>query len=317
MTQRDPESSPAELLVRRGALAIPFSRGILARSLLKLGLDSTRAYDIATRLHDELRAQGITTVTRQHLARVVSERLGAHVGVEIAARYEKLRLFKRSDRPLVLLVGGSTGSGKSSLATEVAHRLDITRILSTDSIRHVMRSMISERLLPSVHRSSFEAWRDASLVCAPGVDPTLAAFLEQVQHVSVAVEAVLERAVQENLSTILEGVHLVPGLFQRFACEPRLQFLQLVVHVEDETAHRQRFVERGRGVATRPGRRYIDNFPAIRVIQGYLVERARSEHLPCIENRDFDAAVHAVLGHVLEGVGDSTPIVLRPATPYS
>ena len=317
MTQQNRDKNSTELLVRRGAVAIPFSRGILARSLLKLGLDSTRAHDIATRLHDELSAQGITSVSCEHLARIISERLSAHAGAEIAARYEQLRLFKRSDRPLVLLVGGSTGSGKSTLATEVAHRLDITRILSTDSIRHVMRSMVSERLLPSVHRSSFEAWRDTSLVRAPGVDPTLAAFLEQVQHVAVAVEAVLERAVQENLSTILEGVHLMPGLFQRFACEPRLQFLHLVVHVADETAHRQRFVERSRGVAARPGRRYLEHFPAIRTIQGYLVEKAHTERLPCIENRDFDATVHATLGHVLDGVGESTPVVLRPSRPYS
>ncbi len=228
-------------------------------------------------------------------------------------RYEKLRRFRRSQRPLVLLIGGSTGSGKSSLATEVAHRLDVTRILSTDAVRHVMRAMISERLLPSIHRSSFEAWRDPNVVAAagPGVDPTLGAFREQTQHVAVAVEAVLERAVQENLSMILEGVHLVPGLFQRFAADPRLQFLHLVVWVEDETMHRHRFLERGRGARERPGQRYLDNFDAIRRIQAHLVERARDVPVPVIENRDFDAALLALLGHVLDGVGEATPIAPR------
>ena len=45
-----------EVMVRRGGAVVPFSRGILAGSLLKLGLDVTRAYDIAARLNDELRA---------------------------------------------------------------------------------------------------------------------------------------------------------------------------------------------------------------------------------------------------------------------
>ena len=300
-----------ELLVRRGSAVVPFSRGILARSLLKLGLDATRAHDIATRLHEELRAEGMSLVTSQHLARILSERLPVYADPDTSARYEKLRLFKRSDRPLVLLLGGSTGSGKSTLATEVAHRLDVTRILSTDSVRHVMRAIVSERLMPSIHRSSFEAWRDARMPVAAGVDPTLAAFQEQVQHVTVAVEAVLERAVQENLSTILEGVHLVPGLFRRFATEPRLHFVHLVVHLSDEAEHRHRFLSRGRGARDRPGRRYLDNFAAIRTIQSYIVARAEAERLPCVENRDFDATVHAALGHVLDGVGDSTPIVLR------
>lgn len=300
-----------ELLVRRGSSAVPFSRGILARSLLNLGLDATRAYDIATLLHAELAAEGMTLVTTQHLARIVGERLAQHAGADLAARYERMRLFKRSERPLVLLIGGSTGSGKSSLATEVAHRLDVTRILSTDSVRHVMRAMISERLLPSLHRSSFEAWRETNASPPRSTDPTIAAFLEQVQHVSVAVAAVLERAVQENLSMMLEGVHLVPGLYQRFAADPRLQFLHLVVYVDDETEHRARFIERARGARDRPGKRYLENFPAIRSIQSHLVERARAEGLPLVENRDFDAAVHRVLGHVLDGVGDSTPILGR------
>lgn len=305
-----------ELLVRHGAAVTPFSRGILARSLLKLGLDATRAHDIASALHAELLAEGMTLVTSQHLARVLAERLARHAGPDVAVRYERLRLFKRSRRPLVLLLGGSTGSGKSSLASEVAHRLDITRILSTDSVRHVMRAMISEKLLPSIHRSSFEVWRDPAVARAaagggPGADPTITAFRDQVRHVSVAVEAVLDRAVLENLSIILEGVHLVPGLFARFAADARIHFLHLVVHVADEDAHRQRFLARGQAAHERPGKRYLDNFDAIRAIQAHLVERAVAEGTFLVENRDFDATLHAVLGHVLDGVGEATPIVLR------
>lgn len=298
-----------ELLVRHGSSVVPFSRGILSRSFLELGIEPTRAHDIATAMHDELVAEGMSLVTTQHLARIVGERLARHADAEIAARYEKMRLFKRSERPLVLLVGGSTGSGKSSLATEVAHRLEVTRILSTDSVRHVMRAMISERLLPSIHRSSFEAWRDPRILLPPSGDPTLAAFAEQVQHVSVAVEAVLDRAVQENLSTIVEGVHLVPGLFRRFATDPRLHFVHVVVHVSDEESHRARFLARGRGARERPSQRYLDNFAAIRTIQSHLVERAAAEGTPRIENRNLDTAVHEALGHVLNGVAESTPVV--------
>ena len=301
----------SEVMVRRGVSMVPFSRGIMARSLLKLGIDSTRAYDIASQLADELRAEGMSLVTNQHLARLLSERLAALADADVAARYEKMRLFKRSPRPLVLLLGGSTGSGKSSLATEVAHRLDITRILSTDSVRHVMRAMISDKLLPSIHRSSFEVWRDVQMPAVPGLDPRLVAFLDQVRHVSVALEAVLERSMQENLSMILEGVHLVPGLFDRFARDPRLQFVHLVVHVQDEDEHRARFMSRAHGTAGRPGRRYLDNFDSIRAIQSYLVQQAGVAGTLCVENSNFDAAMSDTLGHILAGFADSSPIVLR------
>lgn len=295
-----------ELLVRRGGDEVPFSRGILSRSLLRLGLDATRAYDIATHIADDLRGEGVALVTSQHLARILSTRIAYYAGPEFGERYEKLRLLKRSPRPLVLLVGGSTGSGKSTVATEVAHRLDITRIQSTDSIRHVMRSVISRNLLPCVHRSSFEVDPQAPTT---STNPHVAALSEQVRYVSVAVEAVLERALQESLSTILEGVHLVPGGFQRFASNPGLHFVHVIIHVGEEATHQQRFLQRGSTVATRPSQRYLDNFTTIRGIQKHLVERAEATGVPCIENHSLDDAVHEVLGHILDGVGESTPIV--------
>ncbi|MFQ5601014.1 MAG: ATP cone domain-containing protein, partial [Candidatus Krumholzibacteriia bacterium] len=97
----------SDLIVKRGAAEVPFSRGILARSLLKLGLEATRAYDIATKIYHDLQSEGMSLVTTQHLARILSRRIARYAGHEFGERYEKLRLFKRSTRPLVLLVGGS------------------------------------------------------------------------------------------------------------------------------------------------------------------------------------------------------------------
>ena len=57
------------------------------------------------------------------------------------------------------MIGGGTGSGKSSVATEVAYRLGITRVTSTDLIRHTMRAFFSEEFMPTIHYSSFEAGR--------------------------------------------------------------------------------------------------------------------------------------------------------------
>jgi hypothetical protein len=201
-----------------------------------------------------------------------------------------MRLFKRSPRPLVLLLGGSTGSGKSSLATEVGHRLDITRILSTDSVRHVMRAMISDKLLPSIHRSSFEVWRDVQLPPVPGLDPRLVAFLDQVRHVSVAIEAVLERAVQENLSMILEGVHLVPGLFGRFARDPRLQFVHLVVPCRMKTSTVRAACADVAPLGSPAAISFIRRHPCHSVIS--CSEQAR--RLPPASGNTFDAAMSDV-----------------------
>ena len=56
-----------------------------------------------------------------------------------------------------MLIGGAPGTGKSTVATQVAHRLGITRIVSTDAVRQVMRAVIARELVPHVHTSSFDA----------------------------------------------------------------------------------------------------------------------------------------------------------------
>ena len=71
-----------------------------------------------------------------------------------------LAALRGLDRPILLLVGGATGTGKSTVATEAAHRLGITRVTSTDFIRQTIRAYFPPSEMPSVHVSSFEAGRD-------------------------------------------------------------------------------------------------------------------------------------------------------------
>ena len=83
------------------------------------------------------------------------------------------------DLPLIVLVGGATGTGKSTVATEVAYRLGITRVTSTDFVRQTMRAFLSHDFMPSIHYSSFEVRRRKR---ASGV---VDGFVEQTRNVLV------------------------------------------------------------------------------------------------------------------------------------
>ena len=50
-----------------------------------------------------------------------------------------------------MLIRGQSKTGKTTLALEVAHRLGIGRVVSTDSIRQIMRIMLSPELAPEIH----------------------------------------------------------------------------------------------------------------------------------------------------------------------
>jgi 2-phosphoglycerate kinase len=197
-----------------------------------------------------------------------------------------------NDRPLVILIGGATGTGKSTVATEIAYKLGITRLTSTDSIRQTLRAFFSHEFMPTIHYSSFSAGE----AVADADDPLVAGFLEQSRNVLVGVNASIERALQEGWSIIFEGVHLVPGLLPT-RMEGAL-VCPFVLTIEDEDEHARHFFSRNAG-SERPLTSYLDHLSDIRRLQTFIVGRAEREGVPVIENVSAEQASADVIERVL------------------
>jgi 2-phosphoglycerate kinase len=65
-------------------------------------------------------------------------------------------LYIESKRSILVLLAGTSGTGKSTLASLLGSRLGISTVLSTDTIRHVMRNFISREELPILFASTYE-----------------------------------------------------------------------------------------------------------------------------------------------------------------
>jgi 2-phosphoglycerate kinase len=282
-----------------GAEGPPWSKGLMARALTATGLAPTRAYELALRANADLDRRGETTLDLDRLGELAVELLGAVEGGRTMRRLRLLRTLRDLDLPIVLLVGGATGTGKSTLATETAHRLGITRVTSTDFIRQTMRAFFSKEFMPSVHYSSFEA--ELALTKAEEEetgDAALLGFLDQTRNVLVGVEAAIDRALEEGWSTVLEGVHLVPGMMT--ADRQSALVVHCVVAITDEDLHRSHFWVRDHATeGLRPLEKYIEGLPEIRMIQDAILERARRFDVPVIENTTFDEAIGAIMDLVL------------------
>jgi 2-phosphoglycerate kinase len=221
---------------------------------------------------------------------------------EVHVRLEALRELQL---PLIVLVGGATGTGKSTVATEVAHRLGITRVTSTDVVRQTMRAFFSREFMPSIHYSSFDAGAAVRVPEDETADPTLLGFLEQTRNVLVGVKAVIGRAIEEGYSLALEGVHLVPGSIST-SIEGAV-VCHCLLSIEDEDEHAGHFWTRdAASEGLRPFEKYLSALPDIRRIQDYLVTRARKAGVPVIDNRSMDSAVDEVIGLVLGEVERAT-----------
>ena len=270
---------------------VPFSKGLLAQSLTATGLPPDRAYLVAMEVERRIRAAGDLDVSVEQLHGVVARALGEMEGESYLLRYEKWTNLGAVERPAIVLIGGATGVGKSTIASQLANRLGIVRIISTDSIRQVMRTFFSEQLMPAIHYSSFNAGAAVRIPVGKNLDPHLVAFVEQVEMVSVGVKAVIDRALEEGTSLVVEGVHLVPGFLDTGTWD-RAIVLPVTVAVTDTELHMSHFLVRERETdGRRPFTRYVEHFEEIRRIQEFILSRARAEHTLVVDNVNIDDAV--------------------------
>ena len=275
---------------------LPYSKGMMARALIATGVPADQSYALARRIELDLAEAGEASVTMERLDVLAREILGEAEGSRVVSRLRRLADLQELDVPIIILVGGSTGTGKSTVAAEVAHRLGITRVASTDFIRQTMRAFFSPEFMPTIHYSSFEAGQ--ALDDEVTGDPAIVGFLEQCRHVCVGVDAAIRRALTEGWSMVLEGVHLVPGLVPTQLDGALLA--HVLLEIPDEDVHRMHFHVRDTATGgVRAMDKYLEHMDDIRRIQTYLTGRARREGVPVVENQNVDRSIDQVIRLVM------------------
>jgi 2-phosphoglycerate kinase len=310
-----------EITIVKAEKETPFSRGILAQTLSQAGARQRLAHEIASEVRAELLAEERYTVEEEEVLARVREKL-VKKDAMVVGRLDKWRILRESTEPIVVLIGGATGVGTSTLAADVARRLNIQSVIGTDSIREVLRRAISPDLLPILHKSSYMITHE-DLRVPFDEEPVLFGFRQQAVQVAVGVEAIVDRGLKEGTNLVVEGVHLVPEvILGRYRDHPNV--CPLVVYLSDEHVHRSRFYIRALGTAMRrPAEEYITHFDEIRCIHDYIVGSAGRAGVQTVENLSIentsDAAVEIVANRV-SGIAEkagrrSSSLLLAPGTP--
>ncbi len=167
--------------------------------------------------------------------------------------------------PILVLVAGATGVGKSTTAVKIANQHSFARLLSTDAIREIMR-VVDATDDSALHRSSFSKGESGDAVLD---------WQDTCKAVEAGILATIERARREGIDLRLEGVHLEPSsrLLRSWQDSGGIA-LGIIMHVEDEAQHTS-FLKQRESHSFRNADRYISALPRIRSIQESLKDKAR------------------------------------------
>jgi len=290
-----------EITIIKGSRETPFSRGVLAQTLAQAGAKIDLAHRIASEVRTELLAEERLVVEEEEVLARVRAKLQITDAL-VVPRLDKWRVLRETTEPIVVLIGGATGVGTSTLAADVARRLNIQSVIGTDSIREVLRRAISPDLLPILHKSSFDIKPEDIRMPVDDGDTVLFGYRAQASQVSVGVEAIVERGIKEGTNLVIEGVHLGPEIIlDRYKDHPNV--CPLVVYLSDEEAHRARFHVRALGTAMRrPAEEYIVHMEEIRQIQDYILRSAMRCGIYAIENLSIESTSDAAVAFVANRV---------------
>ena len=294
-------------LVTKAGRNEQFSVDVLSRHLEGCGIRHEEALEVARLVQESLRQRGQRTIDRSGLRRVVHDTLRATCSLDAVDRFLSRCRFKDSGEPLIILIGGATGAGKSTVASRIAYLFDIVRTQSTDMMREIIRCYLVPHVAPTLGFSSFDAWQGL-----PEMDPVrgqtrtdspvVSGFLAQFDTVKVALEATIQRAVMERNDLIVDGVHVLPTGLDLSTIGAKAVVAPIMLAVSSMEKLDDQLKRRSREQPQRDTKHQRQALERIWELQGFMAEQAEKAGVPVIASWDLNETVEQVIDEIMRRV---------------
>ena len=169
----------------------------------------------------------------------------------------------------IFLIGGTAGTGKTTLARDLSYHLIIDHRLGTGFIREIVRAESSQENDPYLFRFTFQG------------DNVVENLRLQADRLYPAIMRCINRARTEGTSLIIEGNHLIPELYSEvlvdgfYILKPSLNHREML----EGATHSNRLIT-------------DSDFEKVKTIDDYLRAECQSRSVPCVSIDDCRKLVY-------------------------
>ena len=110
----------------------------------------------------------------------------------------------------VLIIGGASGTGKSSIAYQLGEHYCVN-VIEIDDIHQVMKKITSIEKFPAIHY-----WKTGVNWKEIGIDGNLNWLRNVSMEIFIGVKAIIDRHVIDNVPIIIEGDFIIPQITLSF-----------------------------------------------------------------------------------------------------
>ncbi|CAI5726490.1 unnamed protein product [Peronospora effusa] len=179
------------------------SRYLLCRALVSAKINSRDAVQISLDLKRTLVDLNITDIGQEQFEDFLYKTmLVFSYGEAQISCYRMMSSFHRNRVPLLIMLAGTACIGKSTLATKLADRLNLSSVLQTDLIFELM--------------CNFSGQKKTSYITTvfPSTDDLIAEYQKECDVVRKGVKSDIDKCLKDGKSLIIEGFHIDPRLYQ-------------------------------------------------------------------------------------------------------
>ncbi|MCF2137917.1 MAG: hypothetical protein K9W43_11855 [Candidatus Thorarchaeota archaeon] len=217
--------------------------------------------------------------------------------LKIINKYEMQRRKDRDVPPILLVLEGASATGKSMLALTLATDIAATRLLSTDTIRQILRATYSKQDAPELFCHTYQAFKYRQ-TGPDRLSPVVRGFLAQYEIIDPHLRKTVRNVSSEGATGLVEGVHIIPGEFRDIAGA-----VEILIEPGPEL-HKNMFMDkRGKSGLTTITKEYktrMEEFAAARLIQEHMLTEAKEHGVPIIRFATYSQAASDIRTIIVE-----------------